>query len=152
MAVKKRAEFGTTRRTSSGKVQARYVDASGQRHTLGTFANEKAARAALAAVQTDITRGDWTDETKGQVLFSALAEQVLAVQAQTLAPRTIENYESLMRRWLLPAFGNKKVSSITVLMVDSWWASMASKTGAVNRRNAYFLLSGIMRGPCVTAT
>jgi len=121
------------------------VDASGQRHTLGTFATEKAARAALAAVQTDITRGDWTDESKGQVLFGALAEQVLADQAQTLAPHTVECYESLLKRWLLPAFGNKKVSAITVLMVDSWWAAMATKTGAVNRRNAYFVLSGIMR-------
>jgi len=145
MVVKKRAEFGSTRRTSSGKVQARYVDASGQRHTLGTFPNEKAARAALAAVQTDIARGDWTDESKGQLLFSELAEQVLAVRAQELAPRTIENYESLLKRWLLPTFGTKRVNTITVLMVDSWWATMGSKTGAVNRRNAYFVLSGIMR-------
>ena len=93
MAVKKRAEFGTTRRTSSGKVQARYVDAYGQRHTLGTFASEKAARAALAAVQTDITRGDWTDETKGQGLFSALAEQVLTVQSHAFSESN--------RHWLL---------------------------------------------------
>lgn len=145
MGTKKRAQFGSTRTTSSGRVQARYFDPSGERQTLGTYDTEKAARAALASVQTDMLRGDWSDGSKGEILFAEFAAQVLAIQSQTLAPRTVENYESLLKRWLLPAFGKRKVNEISVMAVDSWWAAIASKTGLVNRRNAYFVLSAIMR-------
>ena len=53
----KRAAFGYTRKLDSGNVQATFSDPDGQRQSLGTFPTEKAARAALAKVQTDIEHG-----------------------------------------------------------------------------------------------
>ena len=51
-------DFGTVRRLASGRWQARYPDATGQRRTAPTtFTTRAEAAAYLAAAQTDALRG-----------------------------------------------------------------------------------------------
>lgn len=163
-----RSQFGTVRKLPSGRFQARYTGPDDVRRTVGSFETKKAAREALAALQADIaTQGDsWKapgldpehDEktrvnawaaSRGHALskvptFSKFAADVLAMRAEQLAPRTLEGYESLLNKWLLPSFQGFPLSQVTVQRVDAWWAEMGTQTGKVNRRNAYFLLSNIM--------
>jgi integrase len=163
-----RRDFGTVRKLPSGRFQARYVGPDGVRRTLDTFPTKKDAQTGLAGLAADIadqgpawlppgldpehdetTRVDKfiksTGSTRGAPLFSSFARDVLALRADELAPRTLEGYESLLNRYLLPTFGFLPLNLITVQRVDAWWAAMAKETGKVNRRNAYFLLSGIMK-------
>jgi integrase len=72
--------------------------------------------------------------------------------------RTVELYESLLRRHLLPEFGSLPVGKITASMVRSWHARLAGEY-VVTGAKAYRLLRGIMttavadevilRSPCV---
>ena len=163
-----RSHFGTVRQTSSGRFQARYTGPDNVRRTAGTYATKKEARTALAAVAADIAAegAAWLapgvdpqhDQqtkmnkvakslgmTRSGPLFGTFAKEILAMRADQLAPRTLEGYESLLANWLLPAFEHFPLSQITVQRVDSWWAEMGQLTGKVNRRNAYFLLSNIMK-------
>lgn len=165
-----RSSFGTVRQLKSKRFQARYTDPNGVRRVAGTFETKKAARTALAAIEVDIAREgvawlppgvdpEYDSQTlikkyfqeTGQKypgknpLFSTFAEEVLKLKSATLAPQTVRNYRTLLDRFLLPEFGNFPLSQVTVKRVDQWWAQMATETGKVNRRNAYFLLSSIMR-------
>jgi integrase len=145
MAQRKRALFGTTRALPSGRVQATYQDKNQKRHSLGTFANEKAARSALAAVETDLARGQWEDPSKNSVTFADFVTQISEIDRARLAPATWEGYECIQRKWLLPYFGRMTLRDIDSLAIDTWHASLGKKTGAVNVRNIYFRLSGIMK-------
>lgn len=164
-----RRDFGTIRKLPSGRYQARYVGNDEKRYAAGTFATKRDARDALMAIAADMREqgAAWMphgvdpdhDETlrvdkvyaaagwgkRGEPTFGDFAEQVLAIRAERLAPRTLEGYESLLKRWLLPTFGQYPLKLVTVQRVDKWWSAMGESTGKVNRRNAYFLLSSIMR-------
>jgi len=142
---KARSSFGTVRKLPSGAFQARHLSPTGERITAGTFDTEKAARAALAAIQTDLARGLWHDERAGDISVSEFAEQWLEIRRPSLAPRTVEVYESSLKRWILPAFARMKVRDVSILDIDTWWERTGSRTGAVNRRNAYFVLRNIFR-------
>jgi integrase len=139
----RRAAFGTTRRLDSKKIQATYMR-DGKRHSLGTFLTEKEARKALSVVEADLTRGQWRDTSRGRVRFELYAETVLAKERGRLAPFTVQNKETLLKLWILPTFGKSPIDRITVQQVENWYSDLGSRTGAVNRRNAYYALAGIM--------
>jgi integrase len=163
-----RSSFGTVRKLPSGRWQARYVGPDNVRRTAGAYATKKEASAVVAALHADIAAqgSSWLapgvdaahDEdtqshklakslgmTKMPPMFDRFAGQILTMRAEQLAPHTLESYESLLNRWLSPTFGHFPLSQISVQRVDAWWAMMGRETGKVTRRNAYFLLSNIMR-------
>lgn len=126
----------------SGRYRVRYrVD--GKRRGLGTFRDEETAKKALRRVQVEIDDGTWWDETKGEVLFDTFADEYMQYRKAELSPGTFRNYESLLKKHLRPAFGQRQVGSISVRDVDLWWATMADHP--VTRRNGYFLLSNMFR-------
>ncbi len=94
-----------------------------------------------------LDRGDWIDPRRATVTLEEYAGRWLR-QRTDLRPRTVELYESLLRRHLLPAFGSVPVGKITPSSVRSWHAGLAVEyrvTGA----KAYRLLRGIL-GTAVT--
>lgn len=138
-----RKTFGSVRRLPSGRFQARYR-AEGTLHSApGTYASAKAAWQALRGIETDMLRGDWVDDTRGQVTFRELAAKVAEVRKAELAPGTIRGHESLMRTYLDDAFGSMSVKDISVSLVDQWWAK--SGEHPQSRRNAYFHMRAIMK-------
>ena len=57
-----RRRFGSIRRLPSGRWQARYRTNDGRQHTAPeTFASKTAATRHLAQVETDLSRGQWSD-------------------------------------------------------------------------------------------
>ena len=57
-----RRRSGSVRKLASGRWQARYLDPSDGRVTAPeTFATKTEAQRRLAAVETDLGRGDWYD-------------------------------------------------------------------------------------------
>ena len=137
----RRAQFGTTRVMPNGRIQARFVH-HGERHTLNYYSTEKLARAALAAVWVSINRGTYRDRSKGQILFRDFVAEMHDLRTADLSPRHVANVESILKKWLLPEFGGRKLNDIDPEAIDRWMAQLRKKTGLVNRRNLFYGLRG----------
>ncbi|RPE76478.1 MULTISPECIES: site-specific integrase [unclassified Frondihabitans] len=131
------------RQLASGRWQARYRDPEGTLRALGTYATRKLAEQALTVVRADVLRGDWHDSTRGEIKFSEYATRVLEAKRPDLAVGTWRNYQVLMRKHLLPAFGARKLNEISVLDVDAWWGRQ--RDHLQNRRNGYGVLKVIFK-------
>lgn len=95
-------DFGTPRRLPFGRWQARYWTLDGSLATApATFDTRALGAAFLAQVQADRSRGVWVDPRAGSVPFGEYAASWLA-QRVDLRPRTVELYDGLLRRHLLP--------------------------------------------------
>jgi len=141
--MKKRARNGSIR-PSGPRWQAQYK-APGEttyRAAPHTFPTWDEAQRWLDDTATDMRRGTWQDTSKAAMTFAALAADVFEIR-QDWKPGTRRNNTTLLNGMLLPTFGHMKLSDITLRTVEVWWARKAAHP--VNRRNAYFLLSGIMK-------
>jgi len=145
MSVKRR-RFGRIRRLPSGRFQARYSLGDGQsRSAPATFATEAQAERYLATVETDMARGTWLDPEAGEIRLDAYAPRWLVERPVELQPRTLEIYESLLRRHIYPTYGPVALNRITSSSVRSWNASLRDAgVGAVTAAKAYRLLKAIM--------
>ena len=104
-----------------------------------------------------LDRGDWIDPRNATVTFDTYAHRWLR-QRTDLRPRTVELYESLLRRHLVPEFGSLPVGKITPSIVRSWHSRLAGEY-VVTGAKAYRLLRGILttavadevilRNPCI---
>lgn len=97
----------------------------------------------LRSILSDLEKGEYHDERKGNVRFDELSKQWLEWKEPQVTVGTYRNYPSLLKTTLLPTFGSKKLNQITKRTVDIWWAKHSSNP--VNRRNAYYLLRGILK-------
>lgn len=160
MAAKrnKRARFGTTRQLPSGRWQARYTDKAGRRHTCDeTFPTDAAARRWLSAVETDIARGGWVDPDGGRVTLAMWCDEWLALHPE-LAPRTVELYRGLIRRYIAPTLGHVTLSNLAPSTVRAWHADLVRTAPTSVPPKAYRVLRAmlntavadelILRNPC----
>ena len=92
------------------KYKARYRDPS-NRERSKTFKKTSDADRFAASVETDMARGLWVSPDRGLLRFSHYA----AVWLSTLEakPKTIAGYESILNRWVLPRFGEVRISRVT---------------------------------------
>lgn len=143
-----RRRSGTVRKLASGRWQARHLDPAGNRITApGTFATKTDALRWLAAVETDVGRGDWHDPRAGDVTFADWARQWMAVKEPKLAESTIDLYRYLLRRHVTPTFGATTVGQITAVDVQRWLADLhASDLSPNTVAKAYRVLKGALDG------
>ena len=146
MAARRR--FGSVRRLRSGRWQARYWSAAGNR--LGapiTFATKGDAQRWLSAAETDMSRGDWHDPRLGEVPFREWADRWLATKTPKLQPATVDLYRYLLRVHLVPRFGAMPVGRITAVEVQGWLADLhQTKLSANTVAKAYRVLKGTIDG------
>lgn len=153
-----RRSFGRLRRLPSGRWQAAYTGPDGLVHKAGaTFEDEDSARAWLAAERRLVDLDAWTTPTErreakraasaaGGPTFATFAADWLAARRTArgpLKPRTRADYQRLLDRHLLPAFGRRKVRAITAADVTGWYQSLPEDT-PTERAHAYQLLRAIM--------
>ena len=148
VTVSKR-QFGTLRKLPSGRFQARYrhPETSERITAPMTFPTKGAAQLWLASAQSDLARGERTDRYLPTVTLEEYARPWL--QNRVLRPRTIELYQGLLDRHILPKLGSVQLGRLTPSMVREWNASMAraAKPGPVTVAKCYRLLRTI----CETA-
>jgi integrase len=145
--------FGTVRRLTSGRFQARYIGPDGQRRPAQradggplTFDTRGDAEAWLAMRQSEILRDEWLPPAAPKKLPPALRAYADAWLAQRdLEDRTREHYAQLLRDHVYPTFGNELVPGISPAEVRTWHAALARSTGPTARAHAYDLLRSIMR-------
>jgi integrase len=160
-----RADFGTVRKLPSGRWQARYIDASGRRHSR-TFGTRGDASRHLAGVRADLDRGAWVDPNRGHDTLATYAERWLTVRrakGRPLAPRTVALYRHELDRHILPTLGAVQLRHLDATAVRARWAAMTGSAGpgAVTSAKCYRLLHAIMqtavtdeevvRNPCAIA-
>lgn len=144
--------FGSVRRLPSGRWQASYTGPDGARHPgAATFTAKMDAEGWLASERRLIEAGSWVAPAaraaaarRARVEFEEYAERW--VGERNLKPRTVEGYQHLLAKYLLPTFGEVAVEKITPADVRTWWARLDRSHPVVNQR-AYVLLKGI----CATA-
>jgi integrase len=123
-ARKRARSFGTVRRLPSGRWQVRYYDQAGARHTAPrTFPSKADANRYLAQVEADLIRGAWTDPRLARTTFGEWVERWWPTTAD-LRPGTRTLYGYLLRRFLLPAFGETALGQIDSMTVRAWLAGL----------------------------
>jgi integrase len=147
-----RRRFGSVRRLPSGRWQARYWDAAGNRvGAPTTFATKADAQRWLSAVETDQSRGEWHDPRLGEKPFGEWAAEWLVLKERALAPSTANQYDYLLRNHIVPHFGAMPLGRITTSEVQSWRADRYDTNLCANTvAKAYRLLRQVL-GDAITA-
>jgi integrase len=153
-------QFGTVRRLPSGRWQARYRDPGNGRLISGpqTFPTKANASLWLSTVEADVARGTYIDPRAGDISLREYAEHWL--DHRILRPRTVELYQGLLDRYILPRLGDVQLGKLTPITVRGWHARMARRgePGPITVAKSYRLLKTIcstavadeliMRNPC----
>ena len=153
----RRRGFGEIERrvSRSGEVtyRARYAMPDGTRYSrsLGTKLD---AEAWLAAERSLIDRNEWTtpaarraaeEKEQRRVAFSTMdrfAERYLA--ERSLRPNTVRGYRQLLKKQILPTFGQTRLAEISLSDIRSWRASLDPETPSTNAA-AYRLLRSLLQ-------
>ena len=86
----------------------------------------------LIASYIEPAKKDSGPRTPGRPM-TAFAEEFLDRQAHRWKPRTVETNSRIVRKDILPTFGDLTVDAITVEQVRDWFASMSKRPGIANR-------------------
>ncbi|HEV2121928.1 MAG TPA: site-specific integrase, partial [Chloroflexota bacterium] len=131
----------------SGRWQTRYsAPATGRLRTAPhTFATTTEAGRWLSVLEADSLRGVWVDPREGDMRFAELAERWFATKIH-LRETTKLQYHYLLKKHLLPFFGERPIGSITVLDVQTWLADRQANTSlcANSVAKAYKVLRMVM--------
>lgn len=137
--------YGTIRRLSSGRYQARTWGTDGKQHTAPhTFATKQEADRWLAHHRTAIDKGDWIDNRGGRVKLDVYGPRWIdtrKVKGQPLRPRTADLYRQLFRSHISPTLGRYELRAITPALVRKWFGSLE---GGVVPAKAYRLLHAML--------
>jgi integrase len=113
-----------------------------------SFARARDAEAFRRQVEHEELQGSRLDPARGAIHLGEYAETWLAQRRRTdgrpLAPRTVELYRDDLRRRLIPAFGNREISSIRTDEVRAWHARIAAEVSPTQAAKAYRLLRAIL--------
>jgi integrase len=155
----RRRRFGRVRRLPSGRWQARYAGPDGRDWPAPTtFASKADVERWLAAVETDLGRGQWLDPSAGQTTLAQWSKLWLTSRPD-LKVRTRELYEWLLGKYILPSLGDVPLSKLTPSIVRSWHSEISRVGSPTPVRQSYSLLRAmlntavaddvILRNPCV---
>lgn len=105
------------------------------------FDHKSDAHAWLAEVRKQIDAGDW--RTPEEVLaerqaedaaqrrrdmpFREFADEWFEKNVDRFRPRTKETYKGLLKRYILPFFGERPLSRITVDLVNKWYGGWRTR-------------------------
>jgi integrase len=131
------------RTTVDGKDRYDVRTRIGGRVVTKTFNRKKDAVGYASTVEADKLRGTAIDPRRGQVTVADYASQWLG-DRRDLAERTIELYQYLLDRHILPAFGEMALGDLALSDVRRWNASLA-KEHPTTAAKAYRLLSSVLK-------
>jgi integrase len=141
----RRSPWGSVRRLSSGRYQARYQVDSVAHAAPRTFRTKREAYAFLAQTRADLERGTWVDPDAGKEPLAEYAWRWLD-ERPNLRRRTQELYDGLLRLHLLPALGDTPLRDLRPGTIRTWHAGLlkGAKPGASTAAKAYRLLRSIL--------
>ena len=143
--------FGNIRKLPSGRFQARYTAPSGSVvKANGTFSAKMHAEAWLADRRREIDANLWdpsaAERQRPRITFAEYAtDWVVArqVSGRPIKARTRHQYEGILRRELIPAFGTRQLTAISSADVKAWYAKALTDKPTM-RSHSYDLLKTIL--------
>ena len=135
------------------------VNYRGHRKTR-VFNSTKAAENYAATVEALLKLGKVVDvftapapppEPTPAVTFTEAGERWKAVDGAAFKANSMDSYENILRKHILPAFGARAVDSITVADVEGWWGALRAR-GFSHKHlgNIRAVLAGIFRRAVVS--
>lgn len=121
--------------------EARYRDSDGLQRTKGGFRRKRDAEAYAVELEATRHRGVLIPHSHGSVGFDEVADVWLASINGRRRPKTIDGYEKLLNLHVLPAFGARRIGSVTYADVDRFVRELEAsgrRPGTV--RNAFFVV------------
>jgi integrase len=114
-----------------------WTDAAG-RECQRTYRSKTAAGRALRERVAQEARDEVADVAASRERFETVANAWLATTRRRVKVRTAEGYEELLRTRVLPAFGSRRIGSITSREIEEWLGTLAD-SGLATRtvRNSY---------------
>jgi hypothetical protein len=113
-------------------------------HGPGDLRHQDGSTRHLAQVETDLSRGQWSDPRLGRTTFTEWAARWEATTVN-LRSNTQAAYRNLLRRYLLPTFGPMPLADLDAMAVRAWLAKLEREgVGASTRAKSYRLLSRIL--------
>ena len=143
--------FGNTRKLPSGRYQARYTASNGAIvKAPSTFGAKIHAEAWLADRRREIDANLWdpsaAERRRPRITFAEFANDWVAtrqVSGRPIKDRTRVQYEGILRRQLIPAFGTRQLTAITSADVRAWHAKALTDKPTM-RSHSYDLLKTIL--------
>lgn len=129
---------------SAERWQARYRDEDDREHAR-LFKLKKDAQAWIDRETASVVRGDWVNPSAGKETFRKHAERWLEIQP--LRASTRYNYGSDLRRHIVPAFGDRQLSSIAPSEVQAWVSGLPLAASTAGRMHS--ILFSIMAAAVV---
>lgn len=113
--------------------EVRYRDGMGRQRTKGGFRRKRDAEAYAVELEAGRLQGTLVPHAEGAVRFEQVAASRLASIQNRRRPRTVDGYEKLLDRHVLPAFRGCRVGAIGYAEVDRFVRSLESNPAAVAR-------------------
>ncbi|MFC4061174.1 tyrosine-type recombinase/integrase [Planomonospora corallina] len=137
--------FGSIRKLPSGRFQIRYPGPDGRMRTgETTYERERDADKALSLLEAKLTAGGWTDPQRAKVKLGDYAAKWIR-ERTNLRPRTVEIYEGLLRRFVVPHLGNVPLGKIDTAMVREWRVTLiGSGVGSSEVAKSYRFLRAVL--------
>jgi excisionase family DNA binding protein len=110
--------------TPAGTYRVNWRDPSGQQRAK-TLPTKREAKAFLARVGADASRGTYVDPHAGRVLLREYAANWRA--GRTVEARTQETTQAMLRTHVLPRWGDWPLTKIDHLSVQQWVAELATR-------------------------
>ena len=131
-------------KAENGSYYVKWRDASHKQHTKRGFDRKREAEEFLAALKTDLARGDYVSPSAGKATVNAIAELWLPTRSN-LKPSTLRTELSAWEKHVQPVWGPRPVGSIERSEVSAWVASLtASGSSASVTLRAHGILSAIL--------
>ena len=108
--------------------RGRYPDAEGRMRTVkGSFPTKNAALKAARAARDTVEKGTWRDPKKADITLADWVAEIWPTWDIELTTRA--NYSYPIRRFILPAFGDRPLKSIKREEIDKWERALIEERG-----------------------
>ncbi|MDQ2755535.1 MAG: tyrosine-type recombinase/integrase [Actinomycetota bacterium] len=124
---------GVIRRGKSWSYVIRVTDASGASRPrwVGGFPSEDAAKAARDAARVAARRGEFVD--RSAITVEAYLSQWLSGHSLEVKPKTLEDYRSLIARYVVPRIGRVKLQAVRPSTLTGLYQTLLAEGGQSGR-------------------
>lgn len=124
---------------ADGRWRARYRDGRGREHARH-FTRRIDAQRWIDSVTTAVQTGTYVDPTLGKITIAEWSERWLAGQAH-LKPSTYARYASVVRKHVLPEWGELTLADVSHADVQAWVSRLTAQRSPSTARKAHRVLS-----------
>jgi integrase len=129
--------------TTSKRWRVRWRDPDGQPRS-ENYNRSKAAEDRKREIERQLDTGQYVDPRDGKTPLNAYIEDWWGSKV-ALKPKTEDSYRGILRREILPVFGNQPLNRINSLDIEQWLTDMYSNDASTSRiRQSYNLLHQIL--------